>query len=74
VSTERIEQAGGYLLRHTASLPQGRLVVTETYQTVHDEAGAAAGWCTLREAELNGQLITDPAYAQELADQAGIGQ
>ena len=73
MNPERIDTPDGYLLRFTASLPQGQLVVTATFQNIMaEDVLPVASWCTLAEAELDGEPVTDPAYAQQLAGQAGI--
>jgi hypothetical protein len=59
----------------TAVLPEGTLEVRSYYQAlrVAGETDRIVGYhCTSREAYLNGELVTDPARALELADKAGL--
>lgn len=59
-------------IRHGRSI-LGEVQVTDTYQAVVHEGEVMDYWLTLREAELDGNLVTDPGTAAALAQEAGIG-
>lgn len=76
-TTRTHSPSGDFTETETRIIPAGVLQVTSRYQVIMaDDAGLGVetiGWhCTLREARLNGVLVTDPQRAQALAGEAGI--
>lgn len=70
-SFTQIPVPGGYDVVIEADLPDGHLRVESAHQTIFAEADEpVGGYVTKRTAWLDGELVTDPARAQALFEQA----
>lgn len=67
----RTEIHGGHVEVAEADVKDGKVIFTAYYQHLADEwFEPVAEVCTSRSATLNGGLVTDPAMAQRLLDEA----
>ena len=69
---------GGKIVTATAQVADGQLTITDTYQAVYLGDAWTGNYppdayiLTLRQAELNGGLVLDPARSKALAAEAGL--
>lgn len=67
----RTEIHGGHVEVAEADVKDGKVIFTAYFEHIYADAFTpVAEACTSRQATLNGSLVKDPKYAQQLLDEA----